>query len=73
MSTMNLEVVLETDVRLAMDGDAEAYGRLIEKSANVVCSIALAIVRNVQASEDIAPTSTAWRDRWSVRSSRGWC
>lgn len=44
----------EADVRLAMTGDRDAYARLVEQSANVVCSIALAIVRNVQASEDVA-------------------
>src|SRR4051795_12660338 len=46
--------LLETDVRLAMTGDHDAFARLVEQSANVVCSIALAIVRNVQASEDVA-------------------
>lgn len=54
MHTMTSEALLETDVRLAMSGDHDAYRRLVEQSANVVCSIALAIVRNVQASEDIA-------------------
>ena len=50
MNTM----LLETDVRLAMTGDRDAYARIVEQSANVVCAIALAIVRNVQASEDVA-------------------
>lgn len=45
---------LESDVALAMRGDAEAYGRIVERSAGTVCSIALAIVRNVEASEDVA-------------------
>jgi len=54
MNTMTSEALLETDVRLAMSGDRDAYGRLVEQSANVVCAIALAIVRNVQASEDVA-------------------
>jgi RNA polymerase sigma factor (sigma-70 family) len=51
---MTAETAVETDVRLAMEGDAEAYRRLIEASAGVVCSIALAMVRNVPASEDVA-------------------
>jgi RNA polymerase sigma factor (sigma-70 family) len=46
--------MLETDVRLAMTGDHDAYRRIVEQSANVVCAVALAIVRNVQASEDVA-------------------
>jgi RNA polymerase sigma factor (sigma-70 family) len=45
---------LETDVLLAREGDEAAFRRLVDGSANTVCSIALAIVRNVQASEDIA-------------------
>jgi RNA polymerase sigma factor (sigma-70 family) len=47
-------IALESDVRAATLGDAEAYQRLVSRCANTVCSIALAIVRNVQASEDIA-------------------
>jgi RNA polymerase sigma factor (sigma-70 family) len=45
---------LDLDVTLAMRGDADAYRRVIEQSAGTVCSIALAIVRNVPASEDVA-------------------
>lgn len=44
----------DSDVSLAMRGDADAYRRVIEQSADTVCSIALAIVRNVSASEDVA-------------------
>jgi RNA polymerase sigma factor (sigma-70 family) len=47
-------IALEGDVRAAMLGDADAYQRLVGRCANTVCSIALAIVRNVQASEDVA-------------------
>jgi RNA polymerase sigma factor (sigma-70 family) len=50
MNTMTLEA----DVALAMRGDADAYQRLVAQCANTVCSIALAIVRNVAASEDVA-------------------
>lgn len=45
---------LDIDVTLAMRGDADAYRRVIEQSAATVCSISLAIVRNVPASEDVA-------------------
>lgn len=45
---------LESDVLLAREGDEAAFRRLVDGSANTVCSIALAIVRNVHASEDIA-------------------
>lgn len=53
---------LESDVLLARDGDQAAFGRLVEASANTVCSIALSIVRNVPASEDIAQETyvAAW-------------
>jgi RNA polymerase sigma factor (sigma-70 family) len=54
MNTMPSATLLETDVRLAMSGDHDAYRRIVEQSANVVCAIALAIVRNVHASEDVA-------------------
>jgi len=46
--------ISESDITLAMRGDELAYRRLVEQSANTVCSIALAIVRNVEASEDVA-------------------
>ena len=45
---------LESDVLLASEGDEAAFRRLVEVSANTVCAIALAICRNVQASEDVA-------------------
>jgi RNA polymerase sigma factor (sigma-70 family) len=45
---------IESDVLLARDGDEAAFRRLVERSANTVCSIALAITRNVHASEDVA-------------------
>ena len=45
---------LDTDLALASSGDAAAYGRVVDQCANTVCSIALAIVRDVAASEDIA-------------------
>lgn len=54
--------VLETDVLLARGGDHAAFTRIVERTANTVCAIALAIVRNVQASEDVAQETfvAAW-------------
>lgn len=45
---------LEPHVVAAMRGDDRAYAQVVERCAGVVTSIALAIVRNVEASEDIA-------------------
>ncbi|MBI2214809.1 MAG: sigma-70 family RNA polymerase sigma factor [Acidobacteria bacterium] len=47
-------IAFEPDVSLAMQGDEQAYGRVVERCAATVCSIALAIVRDVHASEDVA-------------------
>jgi RNA polymerase sigma factor (sigma-70 family) len=60
---------LESDVTLAGSGDEAAFRRLVERSANTVCSIALAIVRNVEASEDIAQEAflAAWTNIRSLR------
>jgi RNA polymerase sigma factor (sigma-70 family) len=53
---------LESDVLRARGGDEAAFRRVVEQCANSVCSIALAIVRNVAASEDIAQEAflAAW-------------
>lgn len=60
---------LESDVLLAGKGDEAAFRRLVESSANTVCSIALAIVRNVEASEDIAQEAflAAWSNLRNLR------
>lgn len=60
---------LEHDVVLARDGDHAAFTRLVERTANMVCSIALAIVRNVDASEDVAQESyvAAWSGLHQLR------
>ncbi|HEX6158704.1 MAG TPA: sigma-70 family RNA polymerase sigma factor, partial [Thermoanaerobaculia bacterium] len=62
-------MTLESDVALAMRGDEAAYQRLVETCANTVCSIALAIVRNVAASEDVAQEVflAAWRGMRKLR------
>lgn len=48
------EALLERDVLAAARGDAGAFGRLVEETKSTVCSISLAIVRNLEASEDVA-------------------
>ena len=62
-------VTLESDVLLAGKGDEAAFRRLVDRSANTVCSIALAIVRNVEASEDIAQETflAAWSNLRNLR------
>jgi RNA polymerase sigma factor (sigma-70 family) len=61
--------LLESDVLLARDGDEAAFRRLVDVCGNTVCSIALAIVRNVQASEDIAQEAflAAWANLKKLR------
>ena len=60
---------IEADVLLARGGDHAAFHRLVEYSGNAVCSIALAITRNVAASEDIAQEAylAAWTGLGNLR------
>jgi len=43
-----------TDILLAQQGDQQAYARIIQSSQNLVSTIALAIVKDVDDSEEIA-------------------
>jgi RNA polymerase sigma factor (sigma-70 family) len=43
-----------TDIELAQSGDIQAYERLIDKSKNLVTSIALSIVKDIDDSEEVA-------------------
>lgn len=54
MSLTLTEQQLLPDVEAASKGDTQAYIRLINRCRNSVCSIALAIVKDLDASEDIA-------------------
>jgi RNA polymerase sigma factor (sigma-70 family) len=47
-------VMLDDDVLAAQSGDREAFTRLVDGYRNVVCSIVTAILRDLQASEDVA-------------------
>ncbi|MGV3613950.1 MAG: RNA polymerase sigma factor [Fimbriimonas sp.] len=52
------------DVQQAATGDREAFARLLDATRTTVCSIALAVVRDVEASEDVAQDVYVhvWRD-----------
>ncbi len=69
MTSMATPGLWRSEVRAAADGDSQAYARLIDASRTVICSIALATVRDVHASEEIAQEVylAAWRGIASVR------
>jgi RNA polymerase sigma factor (sigma-70 family) len=64
MSTEVLETLIDTHYPAAARGDREAYGRIVAGCQRTVTSIALAIVRDVPASEDIAQEAflSAWQN-----------
>jgi RNA polymerase sigma factor (sigma-70 family) len=53
-STVSTRGILSADVTLAQQGDMQAYSRLITNCQNVVTSIALAIVKDIDDSEEVA-------------------
>ncbi|MGQ4659821.1 sigma-70 family RNA polymerase sigma factor [Lysobacter sp. F6437] len=59
-----LERLIDTQLAAAADGDRAAYGRIVAACQNSVTAIALAIVRDVPASEDIAQEAflSAWQN-----------
>jgi RNA polymerase sigma factor (sigma-70 family) len=64
MSTEILESLVHTHYPAAARGDRDAYGRIVAGCQSTVTSIALAIVRDVQTSEDIAQEAflSAWQN-----------
>lgn len=60
---------MSADVMLAANGDRDAFVRLVDAHANVVTRIALAIVRDLPASQDIAQEVflVAWKDLRKLR------
>ncbi len=60
---------LDLQVRAAARGDQEAFASLVDATRTLVCSIALAIVRDVEASRDVAQDVflSAWRDLGKLR------
>ena len=62
-------IAIEPDVRAAVGGDREAFVRLIDATRSLVCGIALAIVRDVELSRDVAQDVflSAWVDLKKLR------
>ena len=54
MNAETLELMLQAELPAAARGDHGAYGRIVVACQNTITAIALAITRDVQASEDIA-------------------
>ncbi|MBD9478037.1 sigma-70 family RNA polymerase sigma factor [Pseudoxanthomonas sp. PXM02] len=63
MNAIALDLMLQTELPAATQGSQEAYGRIVHACQNTVTAIALAITRDVQASEDIAQEAflKAWQ------------
>lgn len=63
MNAESLDLMLQRELPAAADGCEYAYGRVVGACQNTVTSIALAITRDVQASEDIAQEAflKAWQ------------
>ncbi len=64
-----LETLVHTHLPAAARGDRAAYGRIVEGCQGTVASIALAIVRDVPASEDVAQDAflKAWQELGRLR------
>lgn len=64
MNAEVLESIIATHLPAAARGDTAAYGRIVANCQGMVTSIALAIVRDVPASEDIAQDAflSAWQN-----------
>jgi RNA polymerase sigma factor (sigma-70 family) len=60
---------LDTLVRDAARGDRDAFADLVGRTQTLVCSIAMAILRDVEASQDVAQDVflSAWRDLRRLR------
>ena len=71
MNTETLELMLRTELPAARRGNHQAYGRIVRACQNTITAIALAITRDVQASEDIAQEAflTAWQRLDRLRNS----
>jgi RNA polymerase sigma factor (sigma-70 family) len=69
MSGSTLALRLEADVRAAIRGDERAFARLVDETRNMVTSIALAILGDLELSRDVAQDVylSAWRDLGKLR------
>ena len=58
-----IDQLIRLELPAARDGDRAAYGRIVAACQNTVTAIALAIVRDVPSSEDIAQDAflSAWQ------------
>lgn len=63
MNTDAIDLLIRRELPAAASGDRDAYGRIIQASQNAVTAVALAITRDVPASEDIAQEAflSAWQ------------
>lgn len=62
-AALTIDALIARDLPAARDGDQHAYGRIVAACQNTVTAVALAITRDVAASEDIAQEAflSAWR------------
>ncbi|MDH7454682.1 RNA polymerase sigma factor [Luteimonas composti] len=62
MSNDAIDLLIKRELPAAVRGDRDAYGRIVVASQNAVTAVALAITRDVPASEDIAQEAflSAW-------------
>jgi RNA polymerase sigma factor (sigma-70 family) len=69
MTSLSPTAFLDVQVRAAARGDQEAFASLVDATRTLVCSIALAILRDVEASRDVAQDVflSAWRDLGKLR------
>lgn len=69
MQSLSLTASLDAQVRAAARGDQEAFAGLVDATRTLVSSIALAILRDVEASHDVAQDVflSAWRDLGKLR------
>src|SRR3546814_4859298 len=64
MNAEAIDLLIRTELPAAARGDRDAYGRIVGACQNAVTAVALAITRDVPASEDIAQDAflAAWQN-----------
>src|SRR3546814_19943371 len=64
MNAEAIDLLIRTELPAAARGDRDAYGRIVGACQNAVTAVALAIPRDVPASEDIAQDAflAAWQN-----------
>lgn len=63
MNAENIDLLIHHELPAAARGDRDAYGRIVAACQNTVTAVALAVTRDVPASEDIAQEAflSAWQ------------